>query len=388
MKRDYYNYVGIFIFSYGALGFLNPLLGQYLSSISFSGTQIGMITAAATMTGIFASPYWGKVHHRDEKSKGMNTMIFICFAAMLLVLLLMPITIFPIFLLGYCLLSFFQTPVMPLCDAMALDSPHGFGAIRKWGAFGFGVSVLISGQLAEYVGLKIIFPLYSLSFCITALLMVKIKMSKTRIHISQNEITSQEAHLVSYETLLKNKKLMMLLLSAFFICGTSIAHNTYFGFLYTEVGGSLAGIGVAMLLMVAGEIPFMAWTEKISARFSPEKMILVAMCISAARYLWYGTEPNHTLLLATFFLQGMVNGIVLVEFVKYISRLVDQKTIGMAMTLYQSISSNSSTIICLFFGGMVLDSFGPGAVYLFFGCYNIVGIIIYLACGLHKSVEK
>ncbi len=388
MKRDYYNYVGVFIFSYGALGFLNPLLGQYLSSVSFSGTQIGMITAAATMTGIFASPFWGKVHHKDQKSMGMNTMMILCFAAMLLVLLLMPVKIFPLFLIGYCLLSFFQTPVMPLCDAMALDSPYGFGAIRKWGAFGFGIAVLISGQLAEYIGLKIIFPLYSVSFFVTALLIIMIKRSRLRKNLSIDEIGEHEAHGTGLGNLLKNKRLMMLLLSAFFVCGTSIAHNTYFGFLYTEVGGSLAGIGLALLLMVASEIPFMAWTEKISERFTPEKMILIAMCISAARYIWYGTEPSHLFLLVTFFLQGMVNGIVLVEFVKYISRLVDQKAIGMAMTLYQSISSNCSTIICLFFGGMILDAYGAGTVYLFFGCYNIVGIIVYLICGLHKPFEN
>ena len=46
-----------------------------------------------------------------------------------------------IFLLIYAFFSFFQTPIMPLTDAMTLESRIPFGAVRKWGAIGFAVGV-------------------------------------------------------------------------------------------------------------------------------------------------------------------------------------------------------------------------------------------------------
>lgn len=400
MKKSYYKYVGIYLGFYGAIGIVNPLLGQYLKSINFNGTQIGIVTSVATGVGIFASPLWGSIYHRDKKTRGTKTVFILCIMASCVALFLIPVKDYLLFVVAYGILSFFQTPIMPLADAMILDSEHGFGAVRKWGAIGFATGVLIAGQLAQAIGLKIIFQLYSMVFLATAIVVIYIMKNNRQIDGLYKEEKNQKSKMgeknakddiageISYTSLVKNKKLMMLLISAFFIGGTNVAHNTYFGFLYTEAGGSIAGIGVALLLMVGSEAPFMAWTERISAKFTLEKMILVAMCISACRYFWYSTEPAYWMLIATFFLQGMVNGIVLVELVKYIAKIVEPAAIAMSMTLYQAISANCSTILCQFFGGMILDAYSASGVYLFFGIYNSVGICLYILFGLHKSKKK
>ncbi|MEG1584462.1 MAG: MFS transporter, partial [Anaerovorax sp.] len=400
MKNGYYQYVGIYLGFYGAIGMVNPLLGQYLNSIGFTGTQVGIVTSVATAVGIFASPIWGSIYHRDGKTGGTRTVFILCIMAAAVSLCLIPIKACFLFVLLYGILGFFQMPVMPLADAMILESDHGFGAIRKWGAVGFAAGVLIAGQLAQLVGLKIIFPLYSVIFMITSIIIVCIMKSNKEIDGVYKEEKNQKPEKkagkeekekwkeggsdINYFLLLKNKKLMMLLMSAFFIGGTNVAHNTYFGFLYTQAGGSLAGMGVALLLMVGSEVPFMAWTERISEKFTLEKMIVIAMGISACRYFWYSTQPDYWMLIGTFFLQGMVNGIVLVELVKYIAKIVQPAAIGMAMTLYQAITSNCSTILCQFFGGILLDSYSASGVYLFFGIYNSIGICLYLAFGLYK----
>ncbi|MDD2190907.1 MAG: MFS transporter [Eubacteriales bacterium] len=128
----------------------------------------------------------------------------------------------------------------------------------------------------------------------------------------------------------------------------------------------------------------MAWTEKLEKILTMERMILISMIISALRYLWYSTGPTPELLIGTFFLQGMVNGILLVEFVRYIAKLVEPAMIGMAMTLYQAVSSNGSTILCQIIGGAILDNYGSLEVYLFFSAYNMIGIILYIWFKLYK----
>ena len=153
----------------------------------------------------------------------------------------------------------------------------------------------------------------------------------------------------------------------------------------------LAGIGIAFLLMVGSEAAFMAWSDKLADKFTLERTILVSMIISSLRYLLYSTVPSNEVLLFTFFLQGMVNGIVLVEFVRYISKLVETRLLGMAVSVYYCISCNVSTIICQLFGGIILDKYDVGAVYLFFALYNLIGVALYLIWGLHrpqKNLEK
>ena len=91
------------------------------------------------------------------------------------------------------------------------------------------------------------------------------------------EIASEEK--AGFGALLHNKKYLKLIAAVFFVGGTNVANNTYFTFLYSDCGGSMAGMAAAMLLMVGSEAPFMAWSKKLSDRFTLEKMILAGMII-------------------------------------------------------------------------------------------------------------
>ncbi|HVI42374.1 MAG TPA: MFS transporter [Anaerovoracaceae bacterium] len=400
MGKRYYSFVGIYTFTYAAIGMLLPLLGQYLAGIGFSGVQIGVVTATGTAIGIGASPFWGyRSHHSKDSTR---VVIFLCIIATLILIGLLFVKQYVIFLLVYAAFAFFQTPIMPLTDAMALEGRIPFGAVRKWGAIGFAGGVFIAGQLAEATSLLIIFPLCAFGYTVAWFIMVRLRRGKIKELESLDKLKTEESadliesraeqavgnfnkeHRGDYRTLLRNKKLMALLFAAFFICGTNVANNTYFGFLYKDVGGSIAGIGVAFLLMCGGEAPFMAWADRLSSKFTMEKLILFSMIISALRYLWYSTGPAPELLIGTFFLQGLVNGIVLVELVRYVAKLVEPAMIGMAMTLYQAISSNCSSILCQLIGGAILDHYSGIQVYLFFSIYNAIGILLYVGFRLYK----
>jgi PPP family 3-phenylpropionic acid transporter len=169
--------------------------------------------------------------------------------------------------------------------------------------------------------------------------------------------------------------------------GTNVANNTYFSFLYTEGGGTVAGVGVAMLLMVGSEVPFMALCEKITARFTMERVVLAAMAISCVRFLLYGMGLPWWMLIVLSFSQGMVNGIILVEFVRYAAKLAQDGYESLAISTYYVIGSNLSTICCQLIGGILLDKIGAAGVYSFFGLFNLCGVILYLAFKLQRSEE-
>ncbi len=409
MGKKYYSFVGIYIFTFAAIGMMLPLLGQYMASIGFSGVQIGVVTATGTAVGIGASPFWGYCSHHSKDSTRVLMLLLI--SATLLMLSIVFLKQYLLFLLVYAAFSFFQTPIMPLTDAMSLQAKVPFGAVRKWGAIGFAAGVFLSGQLADATGLVIIFPLCAFGYMVAWTIMIRLKMKRNQgIDSVESYVSSQEINVMeavagsyppeglqsqikphyeknqgSYLVLIRNKKLMALLAAAFFICGTNVANNTYFGFLYKDVGGSIAGIGIAFLLMCGSEAPFMAWAHRLSSKFTMEKMILFSMIVSALRYLWYSSGPAPSLLIGTFFLQGMVNGIVLVELVRYVASLVDPALIGMAMSLYYAISSSCSSIACQLIGGAILEHYSGKEVYLFFSLYNLIGVLLYIIFGLYRS---
>jgi PPP family 3-phenylpropionic acid transporter len=390
MKKHYYNYVGIYSFTYGAMGMMLPLLGQYLSQIGFTGAEIGSVMSTGTGVAIFASIFWGNRYSKSREGK--RVILFLCLAAAMVTLVLSSITTYLYFLITFGLLYFFQSPILALQDSMTLEDDQDFSHIRKWGAIGYGLGNFIASRVILIAGLKSIFFLFMAGYLLAAFLILWIRYQRNQesgpLKKSAGKTVRQDSGTAEkgrYRDLLQNRKFVLLIISAFFVSGTNVANNTYFSFLYIEGGGTLAGVGIAFLLMVGSEAVFMAWSGRLSAIFTLERMILYSMIVSVLRYAFYALNPSFILLIGTFFLQGMVNGIVLVEFIRYIAKLLKPKMLGLGLSVYYCVSCNISTIVCLLIGGLLLDFYGAAAVYLFFSLYNLLGVSLYLLWGLHKE---
>ena len=200
--------------------------------------------------------------------------------------------------------------------------------------------------------------------------------------------TEKAAKRESRGRLINNKKYIKYLICVFFIGGTNIANNVYFGFLYKEAGGDVAGIGLAFLLMAGSEAPFMAICGRLGKKIGVEKLILISTLISVGRFAWYGTVPHWTLLIGLFFLQGMVNGILLVELVNYVAKVVDARDLSLAVSIYYVVSSSISAIVCQMIGGIILDIAGCSGVYFFCSIFNLIGAILYVTFGFCKKTNK
>lgn len=373
-------FAGLYTFSYMAIGTLTPMIAQYLKYLGFSGSNTGVITSTGTCVAIFAVAFWGKGFNRASKKERIVALL--CAGAVVTVTAFTCAKSFIIVTLLFGVLYFFQAPIISLVDAYTVRlvdissrEKDKFGSKRAWGAVGFAVGVFATGVFADKFGTESIFLLYVGAFAITGAVVLLIG----RWYGSGNERVNKKREVKgSYGKLLSSGKLCMFIAFTFFMGGTNVANNTYFSFLYIEGGGSLAGTGVALLLMVASEIPFMAFCEKLAEKFTSERILLIAAIISSGRFLLYGIGLPWQALIATFFLQGAVNGIILVEFVRTVSRLAPEGCKSLAVSAYYMIGSNISTILCQFAGGIILDVFGATGVYTFFGLFNLTGVIVYI----------
>jgi len=368
-------YIVLYTFTYAALGAFMPLIGQYLRFIEFSGAQIGSVVSVATAVAIFAYIFWGRLYNRSGNKKSFVLKLSLAAASVCACLYF--VDSYAIFLPVFCVLYFFQAPAVSLIDAMALEDGQSFGAVRKWGALSFAFGVFFAGKFADISGLHVIFFLYSGCFFIVAL-----NLLITDVGLKNTSDASSELGIF------KNGKYIKMIICAFFISGVTISNNTYFGFLYLQGGGSIAGLGVAFLLMAGSEAPFMAWTEKIFNAFTLEKALLAAMCISTARFAWYATCPQAPLLMGFFILQGVTVGVTIVGFVKYVEKVVPRGHLGFAISVYYALSSGLSNIFCQMAGGVILDYLGAGGIYKFFAAMNLTGVILFVGWGLFRGMEK
>ena len=364
----------LYFIIYCPLGALCPLLSQYLNSIGFSGTQVGIITSLGTAVAFFAGLFWGKAYANARQKRII--LIIMCLASAGLSMVSSRVEVFLVFALIYCCMYFFQSPFHSLTDSLVLSQQGSFPIIRSFGAIGYAACVFVTGKIADAAGMKSIFYIHALAFVLAVLLILR----------EQEPVqTEAEKEKVELSGLLRKKDFLKLVLCGFFVMGTSMANNTYFAYLFREGGGDVSGVGLAFLLMAGSEAPFMVLIPGLTKKFPAEKLILFAMILSACRFGFYAMGPGHTVLLGTFFLQGMVNGILLVEMVKYVDYLAGPKYSSAAIAVYYAVTSNLSVIICNLFGGMILDAAGARAVYGFFSAYNVIAVALYIVLGLYKD---
>jgi len=374
----------LYFFIFSAMGVMNPLISQYLSSIGFNGTQIGTITSVSTAVAIFASTFWGEKYANSKD--GRKVIIFLCVAAALAGILNSFVTVFALFVLTYGLMFFFQGPINGASDSMVIENGVEFASVRLWGAIGYALAVFAGGRIGDHFGLGNIFYIYAAAYLVAALIVSRVN-AKPHEHESKTTLSAGKEK-VGYLDLFADKKALKLIFCGILICGSNVANNTYFSFLYLDGGGTMSGVGTAFLLMVGCEAPFMALAPWLSRKITREKAILFAATLQALRFLWYATGPSAVMLTGTFFLQGIVNGILLVEYVKYVSSVVQPRLIGIAVAAYYAISSHIGTILCNFFGGIAMDYLGSTGVYGLFGTINAFGVVLFVVFGLHKNEKS
>lgn len=377
-----YKFIGIYTLTYGAMGAVLPLLGQYLAGIGFSGTQIGSITAAGTMAAVFANAFWGGIYNGSSRKHELVALL--CLASGVMMAVLPQIRLYILVLASYAVLYFFQQPINALSDALTIEQGQPFNFIRMWGAVGYASFVFVAGKVAESMEISLIFYIAAVCFTLSAVIVMSVRRG-ARLQAAESESGAGGGKRGALRELAGNGKYLKLLICVFFIGGTNIANNTYFSFLYTDAGGDLAGVGLAFMLMAGSEAPFMTWSARITERFTLEKTILAALLVSVCRFLLYSTSPSCQVLLGTFFLQGIVNGILLVELVKYVNKTVQGANLGLAISIYYIVSSSLSAVACQMIGGVILDYFSAGGVYLFFAAFNMIGAILYVLLGLNKN---
>ena len=200
------------------------------------------------------------------------------------------------------------------------------------------------------------------------LIMEKIRFKETDTH----KIRVQD-----FKDLFSNKKYILLSLGCFLVGGSIIGNNNYFGLLYTKLGGSIAGIGLAFLLFAGSEAPFMDIYQKISGRINLIYGLIIVSVFSALRWFIYSLHVSPKILLLTFVLQGISVGGYLVLTTLYVAKITDEKVRTTALSLFGALSMGLGGMVLQFVAGKIMSIFGISHVYTFFFGMNILAIYIF-----------
>ncbi|MGP7815851.1 MFS transporter [Niallia sp. 01092] len=379
--RNSYILQAFYFFSFFGTGSLLPFLGVYLNnSIGLSGFEIGIVMSIGPVVTIFFQPIWGMI---SDKRNNPSTILRLCtfFTGIFSLGFLFFDTFLWIFFIAI-ILAIFQSAIVPLSDSITIkftsDYKLDYGHIRMFGALGFGIAVFIMGKLSE-IKPSIIFISFFISFLICSF--STNKMPKAKPATNNNPFKG-------IKQLVVQKKYMMFLVVTFMIFSPNLANNTFFGLFVENSGGTFTGIGIAFLIAVLSEVPFMKIAGKWINKFGLLEIALLSGILSLVRWILYFTEPNLMIIYATAFLQGFGVGLFIPVGLQYVKKIAPSHMMATAITFYSAIGNGLGTWFNTFVGGIIFDQFNIFYVYLFFCVVTSVGVVLTILLLKIEKAEK
>ncbi|MFN2747590.1 MULTISPECIES: MFS transporter [Bacillus] len=377
MNKRFYSFYFLFFFGYGAF---YPLLSVYLKdAVHLSGGQIGLIMSISPVVMIFIQPVWGLMSDLTRRPTALLTTALLLTA--LFTLLFSLSASYEVLIVAMIFLAACQSAVVPLSDSIALGfsekSGVPYGSIRLWGALGFAGAVFFMGNLAETFHLALIFYTYVVFLILSAFFSARLPKENKAMNISLR---------AGIKELFKLKKYFLFLTAAFFMMGPTLAHNIYFGIYIQEIGGTLAGVGIAFLIAAGSEAPFMKAASRLIQRFGIEKVLMFAILISSLRWIFYYAAPSLPLVYATCIVQGFSVGLFIPAALQYVRKIAPDHLGATAISLYTAVGNGLGNWFCTFMGGLIYERSSALYVYLFFGILSTLSFL--LIAGMYILSKK
>ncbi len=169
--------------------------------------------------------------------------------------------------------------------------------------------------------------------------------------------------------LLRSRRFIVFLLVTFLLFGPNLANNIYYGLFIEGSGGTYAGIGIAFLLAVLSEVPFMRFAGSWIYKIGILPVIFMAAAASALRFLFYFTDPSIAVIYATSIIQGFSLGLFIPAGLQYVQQIVPPHITVTAVTIYSAFGNGLGNWFSTFAGGFLLERYGIYSVYMLFGVF-------------------
>lgn len=345
-----------------------PYLVLYFQSLSLSGTQIGLLVGAAPLVMMVSLPLMTGL---ADRTKRHSMVMGLSLLVVVFGLVLFPsLKTFTLLFAMVVLLSIFLSPVFPLANNAAMimlgERKELFGRIRVGGTIGFSIAAALAGVLVENYGLKIAFWTAAVLYAVAFLVNQKL--------VHQEGASGNIPDQGRVKDLLKNPRLLILLLIGF-AGGISYASNNTYLFPYLkELGAEESVMGLALTIGTIAEIPVLFFVSRFIKRFNTYAVLIFSTVMTSFRFLLLVIAPNPAFVLGVQVLHGFTHPLLSVAGVTYADEVAPAGFKATAQGLFNATLGGVGAAFGGFVGGLIFDRTGGRGVYLAF-CLFILLIL-------------
>lgn len=343
-------------------------LPVYLKDKGLTGTEIGWVLAIGPFASIISQPFWG---YLSDKYKTVKKMLLIAIIGMNIgsIIFFQMNQLVTILIFG-AVFYFFSSPVGALSDSLAQRRANelkiSFGSIRTWGSIGFGVSVLIVGEILDRVGVQFMFWPY----IVMGILLLTVAAFTKDVKTDNKPISLKDVR-----NLLRNRDFILFLLVMMFITVTHRASDNYIGIYLIELGGTERLIGWSWFIAVMSEALVFATAFLWFRKYNPLVFIIIAAVLYAIRWFIYGLATNPYHILAFQALHGVTFGVFFTAAFDYVTRIIPSFLQSTGHLIFYSVLFGVSGIIASVGGGYIIENYSGQTLYQVMGTITSIGIL-------------
>jgi PPP family 3-phenylpropionic acid transporter len=354
-----------------ALGFYMPYVGLYYRAAGLDLAKIGLLVALPGLLQIIATPLWGLV---ADGLQIHRVLLPLAVAGTLLPVLLTGQTgSFEILLALVAILALFTAPITPLADSATLallgDQRSRYGALRLWGAVGWGLSTLAAGALVQRLGLWIVFPSYALF----GALVIVVALYLPRASLPRVDLRSAAA------TMVRDLRWARFLSCIFLIGCCNSMNNGFLSLYLQDLGAGGDQIGLAIAIASVSELPVLALSPLVLRRWGAQPLLIGAGLLYALRAGIYAVAPSLGWVLAAQLLHGPCFSALWTGGVDEAQRLAPKGMEVTAQSLFGTLFFGVATAVASAVAGWIYRDLGSGTLFSIGSLAALLGALGMLA---------
>lgn len=359
-----------YVWFFAGIAAFTPFAAIYYRSIGLTSFQVGLLAAMPAIALVLTGAMWGAIADTMARHRTILRVALVLGAAF--AFLASRAEGFPLVFTGILLLSFSTVPLRSLMDHYAvlvgghINKP--FGRIRLWGAFGYTAFALSLGRIMNEEVTSFFLVAYGVSLLLTL---------ASTFSLPQLPVQDRRPLLEGVGELLRNHRLMLVLLVAFAQAVAAFMIVASLGYHITSMDGSASQVGVAFAVAAVSELPIFLMGSWLYRKVGPDRLIAALIALYAIRMMLLAIvqSPESVIVLQT--LHGVTFGGFLVVCVPRAHALARGKHPATVQALLTLAAFGLGNVLGAFLGGALLDH--TREVYTATAALMLIVLIIYIA---------
>lgn len=363
----------LFYFIYfAAMGAFFPFLNLYYQQTGMTTQQIGMLAAVPPLTVLVAAPLWGSL--ADAFGLHRYLLPLTLFGAALPALAFTRVHTFPLLALCAVGYAFFNAPISPLADNVALeilgDRRDEYGRLRVWGAVSYAISAVAAGALADRLGLAAAFVVFAALIVVAGLVALRLP-APPRL--------ARQTYLSALAGLAANPR-WLAFLAAVFLAGVSLAvYHNYLVVFMTGLGASAALYGFAITMASVSELPVYAFGQRLLRRLQPSGLLMAALVALTVRGFAYAFVRTPEWAVVVQLLHGLSFSAMWIAAVVFGAQLAPRGLGASAQATMNAVQFGLAAATGALVGASAYAWIGPAHTFQLAGGLSLVALVLFAA---------